>query len=360
MKRLVALLLVMMMLLIAGCATAPAAPAEQAAEPAEPAAASAAEEAPAPEAAGPSGTITLYTSESEDKANEMVADFNKFYPDVQVDIFRSGSGEVVAKLQAEMEAGEIQADVIWFADIDFFSKLAAEGLLMTYKPKGSDIVPAEYHYEGDKYQEVRLIFNVVAYNTAMLSEPPTGWKDLLDPKYQGKVGMPSALYSGAAFNQVGTLVNRPDFGWDFYNQLNDNGVVVERGNGAVANKVATGEFAIVQVVDFMARNKKLEGSPVEHIWPAEGALLVPTPIGIISNTDNPDAAKAFLDYMYTDSAQALFVQQGYVGVVPGSPTPEGAPDLADLKVITVDTDYIGDHRDEIRSDFEKIFGTPAE
>jgi hypothetical protein len=61
--------------------------------------------------------------------------------------------------------------------------------------------------------------------------------------------------------------------------------------------------------------------------------------------------------MYTDSAQALFVQQGYVGVVPGSPIPEGAPDLANLKVITVDTDYISGHRDEIRSTFENLFGT---
>jgi iron(III) transport system substrate-binding protein len=332
-------------------ATAPAEEAETAAEEAQP------EEAQPEAAAAPSGTITLYTSESEDQVNEMVADFNRLYPDVTVDIFRTGSGEVVAKLQAEMEAGEIQADVIWFADIDFFSRLADEELLMAYAPQGGENIPAGYHYDGDKYHEVRLIFNVVAYNTGLVPEVPTSWKDLLDPQYQGKVGMPSALYSGAAFNQVGTLMNNPDFGWEFYEQLNENGVVVERGNGGVADKVATGEFAIVQVVDFMARNLKNQGSPVDHIWPEEGALLVPTPIGIISNTDNPDAAKAFLDYMYTDSAQSLFVQQGYVAVVPGTPLPEGAPDMADLEVLTVDTEYISNHRDEIRSNFEQTFGT---
>lgn len=368
MKRLNSLfLLVVMLLLVAGCVAPaveqPAAPAQAPAEadtseaaPAEEAE-PAAEAAQPEEAAAPSGTITLYTSESEDQVNEMVADFNRLYPDVTVNIFRTGSGEVVAKLQAEMEGGEIQADVIWFADIDFFSKLAADDLLLAYAPKGGENVPAEYHYDGDKYHEVRLIFNVVAYNTGLVAEAPTGWQDLLDPQYQGKVGMPSALYSGAAFNQVGTLMNHPDFGWEFYEKLNDNGVVVERGNGGVANKVATGEFAIVQVVDFMARNLKNEGSPVDHIWPAEGALLVPTPLGIISNTDNPDAAKAFLDYMYTDSAQSLFVKQGYVAVVPGAPLPEGAPDLADLKVLTVDTEYISSHRDEIRGNFEQTFGT---
>jgi iron(III) transport system substrate-binding protein len=85
---------------------------------------------------------------------------------------------------------------------------------------------------------------------------------------------------------------------------------------------------------------------------------VPTPIGILNSTDNPEAAQAFLDYMYTDSAQALFVQQGYVGVVPGSPIPEAAPDLENLNVLTVDTDYISANRDEIRSTFEDKFGSP--
>lgn len=353
MKRLFGLFLIAVgLLVIAGC-TAPVA--EQAGAPAE----APADTQASTEGAQPSGTITLYTSESEDKVNEMVTDFNKTYPDVQVDIFRSGSGEVVAKLQAEMEADEIQADIIWFADIDFFSKLAADDLLMTYAaPKNSETVPEEFHYEGGKYHEVRFIFNVVAYNTNLVTEPPTSWKDLLDPQYEGKAGMPSALYSGAAFNQVGTFANHPDFGWEFYEQLNDNGVMVGTGNGGVADRVATGEHPIVQVVDFMARNKKLEGSPVEHIWPEEGALLVPTPIGIINNIDNPDAAKAFLDYMYSDSAQALFVQQGYVGAVPGAPSPDGVPDLSDLKVITVDTEYISEHRDEIRSTFEDMFGAP--
>ncbi|MCB9137081.1 MAG: ABC transporter substrate-binding protein [Caldilineaceae bacterium] len=329
-------------LLLAGCAEVPVQEATDAGEASD----------------QPTGTITLYTSESEDNVNKMVADFNEQVPGVQVDIFRSGTGEVIAKLQAEMEAGEVQADVIWFADIDFFANLAAQEMLMSYQPAGSDIVPDEYHYNNNQYQEVRLIFNVVAYNTNLVSEPPTSWKDLTNPEYAGKVGMPSALYSGAAFNQVGTFVNNPEFGWDFYDQLNDNGIVVEQGNGAVAEKLATGEFALVQVVDFMARSKKNEGSPVDHIWPVEGALLVPTPIGILNNTDNPEAAQAFIDYMYTDSAQSLFVEQGYIGVVPGGPIPEGAPDLDNLKALTVDTEYISANRDEIRSTFEEKFGAP--
>lgn len=322
--------------------------------------------------AAPSGTIVLYTSESEDNVNEMVADFNEQFPDVEIEIFRSGSGEVVARLQAELEeSGDILADVIWFADIDFFRILAEDDMMLSYRPQlPADLTEeevaeveaalADLHYGDDEYHEVRLIFNVVAYNTMLVEEAPTSWNDLLNADFNGLVAMPSALYSGAAFNQVGTLANREDFGWDFYNQLNDNGVIVGQGNGGIAQGLANGEYAMVQVVDFMARAAKNEGSPVDHIWPEEGAVLVPTPIGILADTENPEAAQAFLDYMYTESAQQLFVDQGYIPVMPGAPLPEGTPDIADLSIITVDTGYIGENREDIRATFEELFGAPAE
>jgi iron(III) transport system substrate-binding protein len=314
----------------------------------------------------PSGTLTLYTSESEDDVNAVVAAFNEAYPDVEIEVFRSGSGEVVARLQAEMEAGEIQADVIWFADADFFSMLADEDLLLAYEPQlaledealeAAEEALAQYHYNDNRYHEVRLIFNVVAYNTALVEEAPTSWNDLIDPQYNGLVGMPSALYSGAAFNQVGTFVNDEAFGWEYYEALRDNGVVVNRGNGAVLNGLATGEQSIVQVVDFFVRAAKADGSPVEHIWPEEGALLVPTPIGILADTDNAAAAQALIDFLYTEPAQVLFTELGYIPVLPGVDMPEGTPDMEAMTIIMPDLEYISENREAIRERFTELFGT---
>ena len=214
-----------------------------------------------------SGQVVLYTSESEDKVNEMVADFNEVYPDIEIFIYRTGTGEVTAKLQAEMEGGDIKADLMWFADLNFFSMLADEDMLLEYMPIGGDMVDESNHYFDNKAHEVRYIFNIVAYNTGLVDTPPTGWKDLLNPEYKGRIGMASALYSGGAFNNLGTLVNEPDFGWEFYEELNANDVVVGRGNGGIGTKIATGEFVMGQLIDFMARNSKNEGSPVEMIWP---------------------------------------------------------------------------------------------
>ncbi len=299
--------------------------------------------------------------ESEDKVNEMVADFNEVYPDIEIFIFRTGTGEVTAKLQAEMEGGDIKADMMWFADLDFFRKLADEDMLLSYMPVGGDMVDDGNHYFDNRAHEVRYIFNIVAYNTGLVSEPPTGWKDMLNPDYKGRIGMASALYSGGAFNNLGTLVNEDDFGWDFYEALNENEVVVGRGNGGIGTNIATGEFVMGQLIDFMARNHKNEGSPVEMVWPEEGAVLIPTPIGIYNGTTNPEACQAFIDYLYSDRAQALFVAQNYVSINPDAPKPEGYTDApGGIKILVPPVEFMAENREELRTKYEDLFGPPPD
>ncbi|HSB78189.1 MAG TPA: ABC transporter substrate-binding protein [Candidatus Methylomirabilis sp.] len=300
------------------------------------------------------GTVTLYTSESLDKVNEMKLDFEKHNPGVTMNIYRSGSQVVISKLQAEFQAGGTLADLIWMADIDYFEDLARKDLLLAYTPPEADKVPAKFKYEGGRYHEVRLIFNTVGLNTLRVKTRPTSWKDLTDPRYKGKVGMASPFYSGAAFSTLGTQINMPGFGWDYYRKLKENGVIIEQSNGTVAKKLATGEFQLVSVVDFMVREAKASGSPVDHIWPKEGAILVPTPIGMLKGAKNPDGARAFLRYLYSPDGQGLFVQQGYVPVLPGVEGPKDMPPEK-LEVLLTDQAYIGKHREELKAKYRELF-----
>lgn len=306
--------------------------------------------------AAPSGKIVLYTSESLDQVNEMKADFEEVYPDIEIEIFRSGSGPVISKIQAEIQAGDLQADMIWLADIAFFNKLYRDGMLLTVDvPNAADLDP-QFKYRGGAFWEVRQIFNVVAYNTRLVREAPTSWKDLLDPRLRNRTGMAGPLYSGAAFSTLGTLVNMPGFGWEFYEALRANGTHSGTGNGGVVQRLASGEFAMVSVVDFMVRNAKAQGSPVEHIWPEEGAILIPTPFAITSTSKNPEAAKAFLDYMLSERGQRLFVKQGYIPVKPGVGVPPGTPPLDQLKIAPTDQDFIEEHREELKERYVALFG----
>jgi len=307
-------------------------------------------------APAPSGAITLYTSESEDDVNLLAGDFMKRTPGATVKIFRAGTGPVEAKVAAEQQAGRIQADVLFFADPGFLHDLADKGLLQAYAPPAARGVPREFHYDGNQYHEVRLIFNVVGFNTRAVHFKPTSWWDLTKPPYRGRAGMPNPFVSGAAFAGVGTFASMKDFGWNYYRALKKNDAQILNANGDVIQKLASGEIVIGQIVDFFVRYAKAQGSPVDYIWPSEGAVIIPTPVAIVTTTQNLTAAEAFVNYLYTPAAQALFVQRSYVPVLPGVPLPAGVPPLSTIKIIQPNLGYIAQHREEIRKTFTEIFG----
>jgi hypothetical protein len=59
--------------------------------------------------AAPSGRLMVYTSQPSDQMAKVVEAFRKAHPDVRVELFRSGTTEVMNKLQAEFAAGRPQA-----------------------------------------------------------------------------------------------------------------------------------------------------------------------------------------------------------------------------------------------------------
>jgi len=298
--------------------------------------------------------VTLYTSEPLDKINEMKQDFEKVNPGITLNIYRSGTQVVISKLQAEQQAGGMMADILWMADIDYFEDLAKKDLLLAYDPPDTGKVPSKFKYDKARYHEVRLIFNTVAFNTLRVKTRPTSWLDLADPQVKGKVGVASPFYSGAAFSTLGTHMTMPGLGWDLYQKLKANGVVVEQANGTVSQKLATGEFFMVSVVDFMVRGDKAAGSPVDHIWPKEGAILVATPFAILKNAKNAEGGKAFLRYLYSADGQKMFVKQGYVPVLPGLEGPTGMPPEK-LEVVLTDQAYINKNREELKAKYRQLF-----
>jgi iron(III) transport system substrate-binding protein len=262
-------------------------------------------------AAAPKGKLTLYTSQPERDASMTVAAFRKVNPDVEVEVFRSGTTEVMGKLAAEFSAGAPKADVLLLADAATMESLKKDGRLLAYPGANvSGIDPATYD-AGHTYFGSKLITTGIAVNTAAKSRPAS-WADLAKPEYKGQIAMPSPLYSGAAAIMLGTMTERPDLGWSFFEKLKSDDAVAVRGNGAVLTAVASGEKSYGVLVDFMAFNAKAKGSPVDFIFPAEGNPAVTEPVAILKTTQNPDAARAFVDFILSDEGQKLAASMGYI------------------------------------------------
>ena len=302
------------------------------------------------------GSVTLYTSETLTDVQELANAFMKQNKKTKVDIYRSGTVEVTAKLQAEMQADSIRADIIWFADMAMFEDIASKGLLLrAFIPEAKNI-PPKFIYMGGKAYEARLIYQIIAYNTNKVKKPVSGWQDLLDPAYKGKVGSASAFYSGATLTQVTTLAKDPNFGWDYYKKLKANDCKIVKGNGAVARNIASGEYHIGITIDFMARDLIEKGSPVAYVYQEDGAIYIPTPIGIISKTKNKKVAEAFINFILGVEGQKILLKNGYVPLNKNLTLPDGFTSPADVKVLKTDFQYLKNSRDEIRNTWGEIMG----
>lgn len=304
----------------------------------------------------PQGTITIYTSTRRDLISKMVQDFESRYPEVKVNVYRSGTGEVIAKFQAELAAGAVQADLISATDKPFFGYLEKEKALLQYIPPNAAYIPDEFRYEGGRYYERKLITVAIGYNTLSVKEKPTGWSDLLNPKYKNRIGIPNPVYSGVALTTLGTLVKNPDFGWDFYRKLKANGCQIIRGNPAAARAVASGEWFLGVVAYGDLLSLKMKGSPIDFVFPEEGSPLIPQPVGILKSSQNLPAAKVFLNYLLSADALAIIAETGGYLTTRYVIRPSGISSAEEVKVIPTDWEYIRTHKEELLEKFKEIFG----
>ncbi|MBB4019380.1 iron(III) transport system substrate-binding protein [Chelatococcus caeni] len=306
-------------------------------------------------AQAPSGKLVLYTSQPEKDASLTTEAFKKAYPGIEVEIFRSGTTEVMGKLAAEFTAGDPRPDVLLIADAASMQALKKDGRLLPYaeaKVEGFD----KETYDADKtYFGSKLITTGIAYNTGA-AEKPTSWKDLTKASYKGQISMPSPLYSGAAAIMLGTMVDNADLGWSFYEGLKANDAVAVRGNGAVLKSVASGEKAYGVLVDFMALNAKAKGSPVDFVFPAEGVPAVTEPVAILKTTKNEAAAKAFVDFILSDEGQKLAASMGYVPAKAGIANPEWLPEGTKIELMATNIAKVVETTDADKKRFADMFG----
>ena len=301
------------------------------------------------------GKLVLYTSQPERDASQTVAAFKRVQPGVEVEVFRSGTTEVMGKLAAEFSAGQPKPDVLLIADAAAMESLKKDGRLLAYPDAKVDGL-ATGSYDADRtYFGSKLITTGIAVNTGAKSRP-SSWADLAKPEYKGQIAMPSPLYSGAAAIMLGTMTTRSDLGWNFFEKLKASDAVAVRGNGAVLNAVANGEKSYGVLVDFMAFNAKAKGSPVDFIFPAEGLPAVTEPVAMLKTTQNAAAARAFVDFILSDEGQKLAVSMGYIPAKASVGMPSWYPAGAKINLMPTDISRVVQSNGANLKRFAELFG----
>ncbi|MEX2535108.1 MAG: ABC transporter substrate-binding protein [Trueperaceae bacterium] len=300
------------------------------------------------------GTALIYTSVPQNLIDVLEAAFERDNPGYQLDVFRGGTAAILARVSAERQAGAIAADLIWVADPSEIIALKQEGLLLEHSSAETEALPAAFRDPDNQYFAGRVLGIVIAYNTLMVdgANAPQGWRDLLDPRFQGQTGFPTPANSGASMVTIGALLASEDFGEEFIAELGANGMRQLRNNGDAAQMTATGEVHASIGLDFQIRGLKEQGSPIDYVYPADGAVFIPSPMAIFNTSENQDAARAFVDYILSQEGQQVLVEEAnFIPVRDDVTGPQGAP-AADISQLEIDPDFIAENRERILELYE--------
>ncbi|WP_189413493.1 ABC transporter substrate-binding protein [Neogemmobacter tilapiae] len=249
--------------------------------------------------------------------------FKAKYPEIQVNELNpdAGSADEVEAIKANKDNKGPQAPDVVDVGLSFGPSMKAEGLLQPYKVSTWDEIPADLkdadgYWYGDYYGVMSFMIN-----KDLVANNPADWADLLKPEYAGQVALAGDPRSS---NQAITSVLAAGLskgaksgeeagkaGLEFFAELNKVGNFVPVIGKA--GTVAQGSTPILVTWDYNALQwqKDLAGNPpVEIVVPKSGVLAGVYVQGISAYAPHPNAAKLWMEYLYSDEGQNLWLK-GY-------------------------------------------------
>jgi iron(III) transport system substrate-binding protein len=319
---------------------------------------SGAQDSPLMQAAKKEGKVAWYTSLALPSSTAIAHAFRTRYSGIDVEVHRTGSERVLQRVMQEASAGIRNVDVIHTSDAGHFVLLKQKGMLLKYTPRGVEPFPAGFKDKDGFYFGMRATLSVIAYNPKLVAEKdaPKTWKDLLNPKWKGKMVTAHPGYSGIIMTHVLALVNL--YGWDYFRDLAKNSLHIVQSANDPAGVVASGERPIgVNGSEYFYYKTQKQGNPIQIVYPKEGIPLVVSPVAIAKDAPHANAAKLFSEFIFAKESQQLLADRE--GLYTGHPEvtyPADKPKLKDLKLLSVDADELLKRNEELKKRFVEFFG----
>jgi len=301
--------------------------------------------------------VMLYSSMKDSQLSALKEAFTNKYPDVQMDYYTAGTGKVMTKMAAEQQAGKICADIIWVGEPTNYITFKEQGELLAYESPEAATIPSALKDEDNFYCAARIVTLGLVYNTNNVKgeDIPKDWADLLNPRFNTYATMTDPTFSGTTLYTVAAFIQNEEFGWEFLKRLKANGIKLQTGSSAVVNAIGAGEYDIGIGVNYIAQSKKAKGTPVEFVYPESGISTVASPIAIMKDSENVEAAKLLYDFILSLEGQQLLVD---ACVIPVRPEIKMENDIsvaeATERAIPVSDKYLLLSKDALLEQFNKI------
>jgi iron(III) transport system substrate-binding protein len=254
------------------------------------------------------GVVLAYGSGAQ--VDPLNVAFMKLYPFVRVEFFHGAGPDIPRRVTEEYKVGRYLVDA-FNAGGGTISAIRDGGFLHPFhspelaalRPEGIESGPKGPISATNYESYVSLGFNTKLVPEA---EAPRTYQDLLDPKWQGKMGVAQSQVS----NWIGTALF--DQGEDFVRKMATQKVKIFNISGqAGANLVVSGELPLSPATfDSHMINAEKKGASVS--WrPIGGVYGTIGGTGLAREAPHPHAAMLYIDFLISKTGQEMYREQGY-------------------------------------------------
>jgi iron(III) transport system substrate-binding protein len=246
-----------------------------------------------------------WTTMTLSQSKQVVDAFQKKYPFIEVDLFRTGGDAMLNKIFSEDRAGKQLWDVLLTRG-DMFLPLMKRNLLASYRSAETRKIPADLFDKNGYWTGYYVNPYTLGYNTKWVrkDEVPKTYEDLLNPKWKGQ----KISVDNTSYNLLGGLITAwgKDKAIAYFKRLAAQEPSVMRGDTNRVQLAAAGEFPLIISFAPIIQRAASEGAPLDWV-PLEPVSAQINPLLLGAKSAHPNAARLFIDFVLSEEGQKQLV-----------------------------------------------------
>jgi iron(III) transport system substrate-binding protein len=302
------------------------------------------------ETGSPKGKLVLYCATDREIAQDLIDEFQQ-ETGIQVEPkFDTEAAKSVGLVQAiRQEKAHPQCDVLWGGGSFFCTILENDGCLA---PVPADLIQS--HGAAPRDPQSRWLGFAASYRVLIVNTndlPPVGrphsYRDLVNDRFKGHVGIANPLFGGMAAHVAALFsILGESGGRSWLEGLKQNGCAICAGMADVRDRVASGElwFGLTSTID--AHVAVDGGKPVVVVFPDQqpgeiGCLLGYNTVALVAGAPHRKEAEQFLRFLMTAKTEKILAAgpAQSVGMLPESVAQNVGPAWIPRRLHTMDVDW---------------------
>ncbi len=280
--------------------------------------------------AGAETRLVIISPHWEGIRREFAQAFERYYRDdkgekVEIEWLEVGaSSNILLYIRSEFSSHPdgIGVDLVWGGGSIYYRALAEDGLLepqdldpevlgaVPRKAAGADVYDTGMRWFGTALSSFGILYNREVLKVIDLPEPTT-WRDLADPVYHDWVVLADPRHSGTSHALFEIMLQA--YGWEegfsVITRSFANARTVTKASSGIPILIATGEAALGPAIDFYAWSKMVEVGEdrLGFALPTRETVINIDPIAVLKGPPNPEAARAFVEFVLSKDGQKLWM-----------------------------------------------------